>query len=777
MISQEGNIFHLNTQNTSYIFRIEDAQHLEHLHYGKKIRLNSEAEQALKQKHSSLPSATINYAPSVPNLSMELLRGEISSLGKGDYGDPFIDLEFSDGSRTCDFVFEFAEILPEKPEIPGLPSALSSGNSKDTTLKITLKEAGGRPVKLYLFYTVYEGCDIITRSAALENTGSGPILLRKLLSSQIDFEDSGYLLTSFHGSWTSEMHKSTTPCAGKTIVNETRLGFSSNRANPFVMLSRPGCTETAGEVYGSNLIYSGNHRECAQSGELERLRFSTGIQPEGFLWTLEGGELFFTPEAVLSYSPKGFEGLSQNFHFFIRNYIVRGSWAGRPRPVLLNSWEAAYFNFTEQKLLHMASAGKDLGVELFVLDDGWFGKRNNTKTSMGDWVCNTEKLPGGIKSLSAQIHALGMSFGIWVEPEAISMDSDLFRAHPDWSLSIPGQPNSEGRSQRLIDLCNPQVVDYLYEALCKIFSSGVDYVKWDMNRGISDCYSPYLEAKRQGETGHRFILGLYTLLDRLVKRFPDILFESCASGGNRADLGILCYMPQFWASDNSDALSRMQIQTNYSYGYPLSVLGCHVSAVPNHQTMRETPIATRYEAAAYGLLGYELDPLKLCAADLEDMKQQISHYKNMRKWLMDASLYRLKSGDEGYYSLMMVSSDRRKASVMTFQEIFRSGRPMYVLKTRGLDGQALYHLLSRPTMMNVKPVNGRMVHLASQNSSSASTVRMPRETEDYTLYGDLLNESGIRLKSDFIGHNLDEDTRYYPDYGTRLYDLELVEQR
>lgn len=775
MIKQEGNIFHLSTTTTSYMFRIEDARHLEHLHYGTGIRLCSDADRALRQKHSSLPSATIAYAPEFPNLSMELLRGEVSSLGKGDYGDPFIDLEFSDGCRTCDLIFDSAEILAAKPEIPGLASALPPADAKDCTLKVTLREANSRPILLHLLYTTYENCDIITRSAVLENTGNEPVILRKLLSSQIDFEDSDYLLTSFHGCWTSEMHKSTTPCAGKNIVSETRLGFSSNRANPFVMLSRPDCTETSGEVYGSNLIYSGNHRECAQSGELERLRFSTGIQPEGFMWTLKGGESFHTPEAVLSYSAEGFEGLSRNYHYFVRNYVVRGTWAKKPRPVLLNSWEAAYFNFTEEKLLNMAAAGKELGIELFVLDDGWFGKRNSTKTSMGDWVCNTDKLPGGIQSLAEQIHAMGMNFGIWVEPEAISVDSDLFRAHPDWSLSVPGQPNSEGRGTRLIDLCNPDVVEYLYEALCKIFSSGVDYVKWDMNRGISDCYSPCLPANRQGETNHRYILGLYTLLDRLIKRFPDILFESCASGGNRPDLGILSYMPQFWASDNSDALCRMQIQTNYSYGYPFSVLGCHVSSVPNHQTMRDTSIASRYEVAAFGLLGYELDPQKLPETDLEDIKDQIAHYKRMREWLMDADLYRIKAGKDGYYSLQMVSQDRHNASIMTFQEIYRSGRPMYVLKTRGLKEQAKYHLLSRATMMNIKPVSGRMIDLTTMKKGPGATIRMPRETENYVLHGSLLNESGVRLKSDFNGHNLDEDTRYYPDYGTRLYDLELVE--
>lgn len=726
----------------------------------------------MKQKHSSLPSATITYAPDYPTLSMELLRGEISTLGKGDYGDPYVDLEFPDGSRTCDFVYEADEILDKKPVIPGLPNSLEPVNTGSCTLKVTLKDGNGRPLRLHLFYTVYEECDIIVRSAVLENMSKESVIIRKLLSSQLDFEDSDYLMTNFHGSWTSEMHKSVTPCAGKSLVNESRIGFSSNRANAFVMLSRPDCTETTGEVYGSNLIYSGNHKETVQCGELERLRFLAGIQPEGFQWTLEPGTSFYTPEAVLAYSSHGFEGLSHCCHTFIQNYIVRGIWAKKSRPVLLNSWEAAYFNFNEEKLVHMAAQAKDLGVELFVLDDGWFGKRNSTKTSMGDWDYNPEKLPGGITALSDKIHALDMKFGLWVEPEVVSIDSNLFRAHPDWSLSVPGQPNSEGRNTRLLDFCNPEVIDYLYDKLSATFACGVDYVKWDMNRGFSDYYSAYLPAGKQGETGHRFILGLYQLLQRLVDRFPNILFESCASGGNRADLGILTYMPQFWASDNSDALCRMQIQTNYSYGYPLTVLGCHVSSVPNHQTARMTPISTRYEVAAYGQLGYELDPQKLSDADKEDIKQQIAHYKTMRDWLIDAALYRIKSGDNGYYSILMVSKDRKKASIMTFQEIYRSGRPMYVLKTRGLIDDKIYHLLSRKAMMNVKPMNGRMVQLSADSDPNAE-IRMPRETEDYTLYGDFLNNTGIRLKSDFNGHNLDEDTRYYTDYASRMYDISL----
>lgn len=770
MISTKNKLFHLITAHTSYLFRVEPAGHLEHLHYGARITPNTQTEQALKQKHSSLPSATICYAPAHPNLSMELLRGEISTNGKGDCGDPFVELVFADGSDTCDFIFDSCEVSSKAPALPDLPSALPPHSSQDSTLKITLKDANGRPVRLHLFYTVYEECDTIVRSVALENTGSDPVIIKKLLSSQIDFEDSDYTFTNFHGSWSSEMHKSSTYCSGKTLVNESRTGFSSNRANPFVMLSRSDCTETSGEVYGSNLIYSGNHKESAQSGELERLRFSTGIHPDHFSWTLSEGTFFYSPQAVLSYSANGYETLSRNFHNFIRNYIIRGSWSHKARPVLLNSWEAAYFDFDEEKLLSMAREGADLGVELFVLDDGWFGKRNSTKTSMGDWDYNPDKLPNGILGLSEQIHNLGLQFGLWVEPEAVSVDSDFFRAHPDWNLSVPGQPSSEGRNTRLIDLCNPKVVDYLYHKLSAVFSCGVDYVKWDMNRNISDYYSPSLPSHLQGEVGHRYMLGLYSLLTRLTKRFPDILFESCASGGNRADLGMLCYMPQFWASDNSDAVSRIQIQTDYSYGYPLSVLGCHVSSVPNHQTYRNTPLSTRYEVAAYGLLGYELDPKRLTEEEKEDIRQQILHYKSNRNWLMNASLYRLQSGKNGYYSLCLVSDDQAHASILTFQELYRTGRPMYVLRTRGLDPAACYHMKNRFCWTDARPMRGRMTQLAPGNSN-CSTIRIAREPEEYVLYGDFLNGSGIRLKSDFIGHNLDDDTRYYPDYATRIYDF------
>ncbi len=770
MISIDHNLFHIQTKSTSYVFRVEPAGHLEHLHYAARVHLSPMAEDALKQKHSSLPSATICYSEETPCLSMELLRGEISSLGKGDYGEPFLELSFPNGAQTCDFLYRHHEILSRKPMPSGLPGALPPKGSPEETLVITLEERSHPGLLLHLYYTAYEDCDVILRSARLENRTPEHITIKRFFSSQLDFEDNDYVFTNFYGSWTSEMHRADTPCPGKKCVSESRIGFSSNRANPFVMLSRPGCTETAGEVYGSNLIYSGNHYECAQSGELERLRFMTGISPEGFSWDLAPGAVFQAPEAVLSYSANGFSSLSKHFHKFIRSYIVRGTWAQKPRPILFNTWEAAYFNFNEDRILTMARQAKDLGAELLVLDDGWFGKRNSTKTSMGDWFCNPEKLPHGVDGLARRVHELGLQFGIWVEPEVISVDSDLYRAHPEWSLSIPGCHHSLGRNTHLLDLSNPEVVDYLFDVLSKIFAQGVDYVKWDMNRGMSDVFSTARDAAHMCETGHRFLLGLYDLLTRLTTRFPNILFESCASGGNRADLGILCYMPQFWASDNSDALCRMQIQTNYTYGYPLSVLGCHVSAVPNHQTMRETPVSTRYEVAAFGLLGYELDPGKLSEDDLTDIAQQIAHYKQLREWSFFGEVDRLQTGDRGYYSLQLTSPDGEHAAVVTFQEIYRSGRPMYVLRARGLQSEAMYEVRNRPCMMNVKPISGRFITIAS----ATGYTRMPRETEHYFLPGDLIAESGIRLKSDFNGHNLDENTRYYPDYATRMYEFMLV---
>jgi alpha-galactosidase len=407
----------------------------------------------------------------------------------------------------------------------------------------------------------------------------------------VDFDRDDLVIHSFGGSWAREMNHYETPLSGGKFVNSSLTGTSSNRANPFVMLAPKETTEDVGVCYGMNLVYSGNHYEAAEVNGYHKTRFVSGINPTQFSYTLDPGAEFTSPEAVLSYSKEGFNGLSQNLHHFVKEHIVRGIWQKKARPVLLNSWEAMYFDISESKLLKLAKAGKDVGVELFVMDDGWFGNRDNDTKGLGDWTENRKKLPGGVKGLADKITGLGMDFGIWVEPEMVNVDSDLYRSHPDWCLAIPGKNHSEGRNQRILDFCNKEVRDYIIESMSNLFSSAkISYVKWDMNRILSDCYSP--SEKNQGQTTHDYVLGFYAVMEELTKRFPDILFEGCASGGNRFDLGMLCYFPQIWGSDNTDAICRVKMQTSYSYGYPLNTVGAHVSACPNHQTLRSTPLAS-----------------------------------------------------------------------------------------------------------------------------------------------------------------------------------------
>ena len=425
------------------------------------------------------------------------------------------------------------------------------------------------------------------------------------------------------------------------IVNASVTGTSSNRANPFVMLAPAETTEDAGDCFGFNLIYSGNHYEACEYNAFGKLRLVSGINPMGFSYQIGVGESFESPEAVMTYSPDGYNGMSQNMHAFVRECIVRGTWKKKERPVLLNSWEAAYFDINERKLLKLAKAARDVGIELFVMDDGWFGERNDDKTSLGDWYVNPKKLPDGVSGLCKKINDLGLSFGIWVEPEMINVESNLYKEHPDWTMDIPGKNHAEGRNQRMLDLANPEVVDYMIASMSNLFASAnIAYVKWDMNRIVSDCYSKYLPAKRQGETMHRYVLGLYRMMDELTKRFPEILFEGCASGGNRFDLGILCFFPQIWASDNTDAVYRVNGMNGYSYGYPMSVMGAHVSSCPNHQTLRTTPLETRFAVAAFGVLGYECNLCDMKKEDLEEIRKQIALYKEWRNVLQYGTFYR-----------------------------------------------------------------------------------------------------------------------------------------
>ena len=582
MIQVWNKTFVLDTKNTTYCFRVLETGQLEHLYYGRTLVITEEEDTAsLVEKHAFAPGNTVLYDNEHTQYSLEDMRLEMSSLGKGDIREPFVEIVYHDGGRTSDFVYESYEILDNRKPLETLPGAYEETLPvPELIVKMRDRNYG---LTLELHYCVFEERDVITRYAKLINTSEQPVELKRLMSMQLDEIAEDYVFTTFNGNWANEMNRNDHNVVCGKIVNASVTGTSSNRANPFVMLAPAETTEDAGKCFGFNLIYSGNHYEACEYNAFGKLRLVSGINPMGFSYQIGVGESFESPEAVMTYSPDGYNGMSQNMHAFVRECIVSGTWKKKERPVLLNSWEAAYFDINERKLLKLAKTAKDVGIELFVMDDGWFGERNDDKTSLGDWYVNPKKLPDGVSGLCKKINDLGLSFGIWVEPEMINVESNLYKEHPDWTMDIPGKNHAEGRNQRMLDLANPEVVDYMIASMSNLFASAnIAYVKWDMNRIVSDCYSKYLPAERQGETLHRYVLGLYRMMDELTKRFPEILFEGCASGGNRFDLGILCFFPQIWASDNTDALYRVNGMTGYSYGYPMSVIVSKPSDTSHH---------------------------------------------------------------------------------------------------------------------------------------------------------------------------------------------------
>lgn len=774
MIKITDKIFELHTDNTSYIFRVAETGHLEHLYYGPRLFVVSADDvRALAMKVPFPPGNTIVYDEKHPGIALEDMCLEMSAPGKGDIREPFTELVHADGSRTCDFLFDGAEILPDKAAYETLPG--SYGLKEGGHLCVTLKEALYGLI-LELHYYVYEECDVICRSSKLINSSDAPVRIERLMSMQLDLPDSGYIMTTFTGAWAREMERTDTLVSAARCVVSSSAGSSSNRANPFFMLSRPETCEETGACYGVNLIYSGNHFGAAEVNLCKKTRVLCGINPRGFEYLLEPGECFEAPEAVITYSAEGFGKLSRSMHSFIRKHIIRGNWKDKLRPVLLNSWEAFYFNFNETRLLKLAKEAKEAGIELFVIDDGWFGKRDNDKSSLGDWYANRKKLPGGLAQLAEKINRLGLDFGIWVEPEMVSVDSDLYRAHPDWAVDIPGAAHSEGRNQRVLDLANPQVVSWLDETLSGVFSSAnISYVKWDMNRIFSDAYSKYLQPGRQGEFAHRYMIGLYRLLESLTKKFPDILFEGCASGGGRFDLGMLCYFPQIWGSDNTDPVCRAEIQENYSYGYPLSCISAHVSASPNHQTLRKTPLLTRFNVAAFGILGYECNLLDMEKEELKEIRGQIKLYKKKRYILQTGDFYR--NSRPGLYSWTAALPSGEAAVSMLLQELAVPGRQQQNCRVNGLKPDASYHFYNIPVKYDIRDFGGLVnavlpVHIkegSPLHEAAAKFVKLPGEKEDYIVSGCILENSGVWLSGAFTATGISGNVRLFQDFASRMY--------
>ena len=685
---EKSQTFHLTNGRISYLMKVLPNGTLGQLYFGRAIRDREDFDHLLE--FASRPMSSCVFEGN-PCFSLEHCRQEYPSHGSTDFRRPAVELRQPNGSRITSFVYHSHTVAPGKPTLDGLPATYCEQDSEAETLTIRLQDELLN-VSIYLNYTLFAGHPALARSARIVNEGGLELHLTHAMSLSLDLPDREYELLHFSGAWGRERHLKVRRLEQGVQSVESLRGHSSHNHNPFVMLRRPGTDEDQGEVLGFSLVYSGNFLAQAEVDTWDTIRITLGINPFGFDWKLEPGEGFQTPEAVAVYSHQGMGAMSRTFHTLYRSRLARGEWRDRPRPILINNWEATYFNFDEDKLVSIAQAAKRDGVELFVLDDGWFGARRSDRAGLGDWIANPELLPQGIPGLAERIEALGMRFGLWFEPEMVNRDSDLYRAHPDWLLQTPGRTPSHGRNQFVLDFSRPEVVDRVHDMMASILSGAkVSYVKWDMNRSITEAYSAALPPDRQGEVFHRYILGVYDLYERLTSAFPHVLFESCASGGGRFDPGMLYYAPQAWTSDDSDAAERLKIQYGTSFCYPVVSMGAHVSAVPNHQVNRATPLSTRANVAYFGTFGYELDLNRLTSEEREQVRAQIAFMKEHRDVIQFGDFYRLLSPFQGNYTAWMaVSPDRRTALVGWYKTLNEVNGPFRRLRLRGLDPALCY---------------------------------------------------------------------------------------
>ncbi len=682
--------FHLGNGVVSYVMRVLENEWLGHLHFGAPLSAG--------RPYAHLGGRAFH---GFSNRVGEPVPLELPTEGSGDFRMPALVVEAADGSTVLDLRYAGHEIRPGKPDLPGLPSTYAEDDAEAETLAVVVVDAP-TSVEVTLRYTIFSGRPVIARSATITNGGSWTVRIRTVMSASLDLPDADWQLVTLSGTWARERHlHDAALLPGRRSVGSLR-GASGLEHNPALILRRSSTTEADGEALGLSFVYSGNFLGEAEVEPRGTARLRLGLHPDGFAWTLEPGASFTVPEAILAWSASGIGGLSDTFHGLYRERLARGPWRDRPRPILLNSWEGVYYDFDEARLLDMARAAAELGVELFVLDDGWFGRRDDDTSSLGDWVVDERKLPRGLGSLGRAVEALGLRFGLWIEPEMVSPRSRLFEAHPDWAIGVPGRARTEMRHQLVLDMSRPEVVDHLESALSGILESApISYVKWDMNRNISEPYSATLQADRQGEFFHRHMLGTYELWRRLIGRFPEILFESCASGGGRFDPGMLAYAPQTWTSDDTDAVERLRIQWGTSLLYPLSSMGSHVSAVPNHQVGRSTPLAMRAAVAFFGVFGYELDPRALGDAERAEIREQVAFYAARRDLFGRGRFVRLRSpfaGDGNETAWSVVSDDRRRAVVGHYRVLERPVPHWDRLRLRGLDPALVYRVTRWPSL-------------------------------------------------------------------------------
>ena len=770
---EKERIFKLDTPDSSYVIGIVDKENfVGHVYYGKKLR---DANIAYLLRTGEGP-----FVPSENNRERvsfyDTFPMEYAGNGLGDYRRSSISVRTAGGHTAVSLFYVSHKIYAGKPGLAGLPATFGDENACETLELLCEDPVLG--LKVTLLYTAFSDVDVITRSVRIENDGE-MLYLTKALSCSMDMDNRDFTLLTMHGSWARERMLEYRKVKKGFMGVESVRGESSHQEHPFMALAAGNADQSQGEVYGMHFVYSGNFIGQVELGQFDTVRVGMGIHPENFCWKLEKGESFQTPEVVLVYSDTGYDGMTHQFHELYRNHLIRSEYKDKKRPILINNWEATYFDFNTEKLLSIAKKASELGIEMLVMDDGWFGHRNDDSTSLGDWFVNEKKLPGGLNYLVDEVNKLGMKFGIWMEPEMISPDSELYKEHPDWAIAVKGRTGTLSRNQYVLDFSRKDVRDCIYEKIRAILNSAnIEYVKWDMNRTFSDYYSQSLPAAQQGEVAHRYVLGLYRCMEELTRRFPEILFEGCAAGGNRFDPGILCYFPQIWGSDDTDACCRADIQTNYSYGYPLSTVSAHVSACPNHQTLRRTPLTTRFAVAAFAVLGYECNFCDCTREELEEIRAQIALYRKWRSVLQQGIFYRGRTFADGNLTeWTCVSEDQTQAVGMLMQKLAEPNTQFHAYYPKGLAKEKRYHFTNRALTYSILEFGDLVntvapVHIRPDSVTHhllAKFVKMDGETEDFCAYGDALMYGGVHLHPAFGGTGYDENVRYFPDFASRLY--------
>ena len=776
MINKYNNIFKIDTLNTSYIIRISDFNHVLNDYYGARISDTLDFEFS-KEKYASMGGTAVNYSKEDPTYILDMLSQEVTSVGKGDYKEPSLIID-NGCDYILDLVYENYKINETFTKLQTLPSF--SGELEELVLYLKDKYLD---IYVELHYVIDYDSDVIARNVIIINKCQSPIHINKAMSMNLEMVGKKFELISLYGGWGFEGQKNSVVIDHGIYINDSKTGNSSNRHNPFFLLKAMDATYTNGDVYEFNLMYSGNHYEMVEHSSFNKIRIQTGINPYCFKYKLETNDIFETPFAVMTYSNKGINGASGHMHDFIRNNVIKKSSQDNTSPLLINNWEATYMRFTESNLKQIINNAKDLGLEMFVLDDGWFGRRTDDTKGLGDYDVNKKKLHKGLEGIANFSNKKGLKFGLWFEPEMVNENSLLFETHPEWALKSSLREPSYGRNQLVLDLSREDVQNYIIENVNHILdTNNITYVKWDMNRHISDVSSKTYHA---GELPHRYMMGLYRVLKEIIYTHPSVFFEGCASGGNRFDLGMLAYFDQIWTSDDTDAYERINIQSGYALAYPLRTLSNHVSAAPSHSVLRPTPIDTRFNVAFFGALGYELDLSLLEPAEKKEVKRQIEFYKEHRLLVRDGDFYQLKDiKKDGIALWMVVSKDKKEAILGYYNSLQKMNPSVDEIKLVGLDPNLSYDFIVRHQEHNLHMFGGLINQILpfkiNERGFIVNTVckykTMPGEVESYTLSGSALMGGALKLNQQWMGTGFNEHIRALGDFGSRLYHIKAKEE-